>query len=425
MILNDSDKIHLLNRFGFGADAESVIDFNQARFQEQLFPKLTEEIQWPNDMGVLKANALERMVWSQHAPYEKLVFFWHHYFACIIDKSKHAGLFTEIIRKGAFGNFKDLLVSISKSAAMLHFLDGKKNKAGAPNENFARELCEIYTLGEGNGYSEKDVKEIARCFTGWKYDDTGAFYMREKQFDSGVKTVFGRSGRYTGEDVIELILRKPECANYLAEKIYSFFINDRHSKKHVLEIRDCLIRTKYDLKQTFTYIISAPWFYSNENKMALIKSPIELVVGLGRSFRLKAAKENNWFFIQKLLNQELYKPKNVKGWPMGREWIDSNSLTLRMHLPQLIFGAKEVDFEVEPDLDQVPGSNKFVYLKNRLKFEADWQYFLDSSKKISPEKLMFNDKVSVVANDIIKNHKGGLSKEYVLDLLSLPEYQMH
>ena len=102
MTLNDSDIIHLLNRFGFGADAEGVINFNQARFQEQLFPKLTEEIQWPNDMGVLKANALERMVWSQNAPYEKLVFFWHHYFACIIDKSKHAGLFTEVIRKGAF-----------------------------------------------------------------------------------------------------------------------------------------------------------------------------------------------------------------------------------------------------------------------------------------------------------------------------------
>ena len=115
----------------------------------------------------------------------------------------------------------------------------------------------------------------------------------------------------------------------------------------------------------------------------------------------------------------------MKGWPTGREWIDSNSLTLRMHLPQLIFGAKELDFEVEPDLDQVPGSNKFVYLKNRLKFEANWQHFLDSSKKISPEKLWFNDKVSVVANGIIKNHEGGLSKEYVLDLLSLPEYQMH
>jgi hypothetical protein len=115
----------------------------------------------------------------------------------------------------------------------------------------------------------------------------------------------------------------------------------------------------------------------------------------------------------------------VKGWPTGREWIDSSSLTLRMHLPQLIFGTNDIDFEVEPDLDQSPGSNKFVYLKDRLRFKADWNYFLDSSKKISPEKLWFNNKASDVANSIIKGHKGAISKAYVLDLLSLPEYQMH
>ena len=425
MTLNDSDIIHLLNRFGFGADADSVINYSAVRFQEQLFPKKVAELNWTHDMGALKAQSIQNMVLSENAPYEKLVLFWHHYFACIIDKSKHAILFSEVIRKHAFGNFRDLLLDVSKSAAMLHFLNGKKNKAGSPNENFARELCEIYTLGEGNGYSERDVKEIARCFTGWKYDDTGTFYLREKQFDSGTKTVFGKSGRYTGEDVVELILSKPECANYLAEKIYTFFVNDRLSKKHVFEIRDCLMRTNYDLQETFAYIISVPWFYSDQNKMALIKSPIELIVGLGRSFRLKAAKENNWFFVQKLLNHEFYKPKNVKGWPTGREWIDSSSLTLRMHLPQLIFGTNDIDFEVEPDLDQSPGSNKFVYLKDRLKFKADWNYFLDSSKKISPEKLWFNNKASDVANSIIKGHKGAISKEYVLDLLSLPEYQMH
>ena len=425
MILNDSDIIHLLNRFGFGADADSVKHFRLTQFYDMLFPKRADEIKWPSDIKALKAEAIQNMVNSRNAPYEKLVLFWHHYFSCIIDNAKHATLFSKVIRKHAFGNFRDLLLGISKSAAMLHFLNGKKNKAGSPNENFARELCEIYTLGEGNGYTEKDIKEIARCFTGWKYDDTGTFYLREKQFDSGIKTIFGKQGKYSGEDIVELILNRPECAHYLAEKMYTFFVNDRLSKSCVIEIRDCLIRTHFDLQKTFTFIISAKWFYSDHNKMALIKSPIELIVGLGRTFRLKAVKENNWFFVQKLLNHEFYKPKNVKGWPIGREWIDSNSLTLRMHLPQLIFGNNDINFELHADLDQSPGSKKFVYLKNRLKFKADWKHFLESSQKVSPEKLWFNSKASSVATNIIENHKGIISKKAILDLLSLPEYQMH
>ncbi len=208
---------------------------------------------------------LDKMAGNKNPLLERMTLFWHGHFACHSKLPNLAVNQINTIRKNALGNFKDLVHAIAKDPAMILYLNNQQNNKRKPNENFARELMELFTIGIGN-YTEKDIKEAGRAFTGWKADKfKGEFDFVEKQHDFGEKTFMGKTGNFNGGDIVDIILEKKEVADFISKKIYKYFVNDNVDKNNVAEISDVFYSSNYDIKKTMHFIFSSKWFYDNKN----------------------------------------------------------------------------------------------------------------------------------------------------------------
>ncbi|GAA4350434.1 DUF1800 domain-containing protein [Hymenobacter saemangeumensis] len=280
---------------------------------------------------------MRRMAESPAQLREKMTLFWHGHFACRVSQRPEAALqLHNTMHRLALGKFPELLLAVSREPAMLQFLNNQQNRKQQPNENFARELMELFTLGRGH-YSETDVKEAARAFTGWGYDDSGSFRFRARQHDDGLKTFLGHTGNLTGEDVLRILLEQPQVAVFLTTKIYRFFVNDQPSPASIEPLAAAFRQSGYDLADLLERLFSADWFYEPANIGTRIKSPVELLAGMRRSLGVRFEQEQPLLALQKALGQTLFMPPNVAGWPGGRSWIDSSSLLLRLQLPTVLF----------------------------------------------------------------------------------------
>jgi uncharacterized protein (DUF1800 family) len=286
---------------------------------------------------------MDRMATGPGQLREKMALFWHGHFACRTRRPDDSLQLLNTIRAHALGKFPDLLLAVSREPAMLQFLNNQQNRKEHPNENFAREVMELFTLGRGN-YAETDVKEAARAFTGWSYDAQNNFVFREKQHDGGPKTFLGHNGNLGGEDVLTIILQQPATAPFLVTKMYRFFVNDVPNPTHIAPLAVAFRRSNYDIADLAERLFSADWFYDPANVGARIKSPVELVAGLRRALTMQVDNALPLLGYQKALGQTLFMPPNVAGWPGGRNWIDSSSLLLRLQLPSILF--KNADFAV-------------------------------------------------------------------------------
>lgn len=441
--------IHLYNRFGFGLSGSELKRYSKLSFEKKLEKEKIEEL--PLDLSIfegvdfkslkkeerrkilkearkkvfeLNYNWLNKMMTTDNVIREKMILFWHHHFACITKNPLYAQQFTNVIRRNALGNFRTLVVEISKSAAMIEFLHTKQNKKSHPNEDFARELCELYTLGRDNEYTEQDVKEIARCFTGWKHKFMGEFFIHPQQHDNGEKTVFGQTGNFGGEQVIDLILEKKACARFICENIYEYFINPKINEKHLDELTEVLYKHKYDIEKLIIHIANSDWFYADENILAKIKSPIEFIVGLSRQFKIRNEDPKKWIFVQRLFDQILYQPPNVKGWKVNQEWIDSNSLPMRLRLPSIILTNASLEINTKPDYDANPNDGRKNKLSEKLGFSYDWNYFFQENEDVDYKELFFNGKISPQVKQFLADRKFDTKEEEVIQLISLPEYQL-
>jgi len=211
------------------------------------------------------------MVISDAQLREKMSFFWHGHFA-----NREINIFfqqklLDILRQNALGNFGTLLSEVSKTAAMLAFLNNQQNRKQSPNENFAREVMELFTLGRGN-YTEKDIKEAARAFTGWGFDLGGEFVFRQQFHDTGNKTIFGKTGNFDGDDVIAMLLENRQTATYITNKIFKFFVNDNPDPAIVDKLSKDFYQSGYDIKKLMSAIFQSSWFYAPENTGVKIKS---------------------------------------------------------------------------------------------------------------------------------------------------------
>jgi len=443
--------IHLYNRFGFGLNASTIKKLSTISFEEQLDAEGIQLLRLDlseydgikiknlsaNQKKALREVAkkkmielnilwLEQMISSKNIIQEKMNLFWHHHFACITKNPIHAQQFTNIIRQNATGNFKTLVLEISKSAAMINFLHTKQNKKGLPNEDFSRELCELFTLGRDQVYTEQDVKEIARCFTGWKFRRDGTFFVNTNHHDDGAKTIFGRTGNFNGEDVIDLILAQKNCALFICENIYQYFVNPVVDEAHIHELADVLYSNDYNIKQLLVHIANSEWFYADKNILSKIKSPIEFIVGLSRQFKIENTESKPWITVQRLFNQVLFRPPNVQGWKVDQEWIDSNSLPLRLRFPSIILSNALLDMEPKPNYDDNPneGSPQNKYSK-KLGFTYSWAYFFEQNQGIDYKQLFFNNKISPQVEQFLQNSVFDSKEEEIIQLISLPEYQLH
>ncbi|HEX6846155.1 MAG TPA: DUF1800 domain-containing protein [Chitinophagaceae bacterium] len=373
---------------------------------------------------------------------EKMAFFWHGHFACRnLNVFYQQGLL-DVIRRNALGSFRDMLHEVSKSAAMLIFLNNQQNRKDHPNENFAREVMELFTLGRGS-YTENDVKEAARAFTGWSADLKGQFVFRTRQHDFGTKTVLGKTGNYSGEEVLDILLSQRQTAKFITQKAYKFFVNDKVDEEKVTWLTDRFFQSTYDIGKLMEDIFTSDWFYDEKNIGCKIKSPIELIAGIQRMLPMQLENEEAMTFLQRALGQALFYPPNVAGWPGGKAWIDSSSLMLRMRIPLLINDVDELNVKVKDDDDQMMGrkiqeekmKSMGIAKRSVIKANIDWKEYLKHFEKVQKEQLigsiasnLFQTKNNV-SNELIMHYadvgsRQSFIKTATLQLMSTPEYQL-
>jgi len=379
---------------------------------------------------LLNIDWMQQMISSAHPLVEKMTLFWHGHFACRSNNPFFSQQLNNIQRKHALGNFKTLLLAVSQSPAMLEYLNNQQNKKGRPNENFSRELMELFTLGRGQ-YTENDIKEAARAFTGWSYNKIGEFQFNLKVHDEKEKTIFGKTGNFDGEAMIDLLLEKPGTASFIARKIYMFFVNDIPNEVHVKELATHFYDHKYDITAVMKKLFTAEWFYHPENRGNKIKSPAEFLINLSREFYVTYHKPQILIQLQSSLGQYLFNPPNVAGWPGGKNWIDSSSLMLRMKIPSLVLNDGLLDFDgkADPEDEAVIALNRKTKpkpVKSSINAEANWSIFLAGFPKDMKQEELAAFLLQPTAGKKISAlvSKNNSLKNTAILITSMPEYQL-
>lgn len=373
----------------------------------------------------LNLSFLDQMVFSEDQLREKMAFFWHGHFATRTNNAAFNLQLLNTIREKALGNFGDLLIAVSQSPAMLQFLNNQQNKKDHPNENFAREVMELYTLGRGN-YSEKDVQEAARAFTGWSFLPDGTFFERPKLHDFGSKTFLGKTGNFDGNEVLKIILAQKTTAKFITTKIYRFFVNEKLNTEIIEDLSNQFYASNYNIKELLQNIFSSDWFSAPENIGTKIKSPIELMAGMRRILPMEIQNPENLIAYQKLLGQMLLYPPNVAGWPSGKSWIDSSTLMLRLQMPQIWSGLKPLEVEPKSD-DDVEMGMKIAQKQTKgfknPKIVIDWKKVEDVFKSKNIEDYLLRRKSPALAKTI-HQYSGTSVQSQIINVMSTPEFQL-
>jgi uncharacterized protein (DUF1800 family) len=405
---------------------------------QQLSKDQKREFRKQSVEGIKNLNILwlDEMINSEAQMREKMSLFWHGHFACRVLNIFFQQQLLEMIRRNAFTNFGDLLREVSKSPAMLAFLNNQQNKKQHPNENFAREVMELFTMGRGN-YTETDVKEGARAFTGWGFNLHGEFVERPFLHDNGGKTFLGKTGNFDGDDIIDIILEQKATAKFITKKMYKFFVNEEIDEEKTQILADRFYQNNYNIQQLLNDIFTSEWFYEEKNVGTRIKSPVELLVGVRRLIPMDLDRPEVQMLFQKVLGQVLFFPPNVAGWPGGKNWIDSSALMFRMRLPQLLTNSEQFLVRPKEDDDVSMGreemeTNRYA---RRLSVAVDWNSVFKVFEKNPKDDLLqkVNEIVLQTKNSINPNilkryidntSREGFIKSTIIELMSTPEYQL-
>lgn len=413
-MITEQKKIqHLLLRAGFGSTPELAKRFEgktvqqvvQALFedsaviQDLLFLEkpdtkdngevrplkvLTLVLKSKKEKEMLNLAWMDRMVVAKAQLREKMIFFWHNHFATSVAFGWLMQVQHNTLRKHALGSFREMLHEISKDPAMIIWLNNQENKKDAPNENFAREVMELFTLGEGNGYTENDVKEAARAFTGWAVNMKGEFEFRPKQHDEGEKTVFGKKGNFNGDEIINMLLAKPETSEYVCRKIYRNFVNGEVNEDRVKKLAANFRNSDYSIQKLINEIFSSEWFYQEENIGCLIISPVELLVRFKKLCNLQI-EDDQMLALQDVLGQTLFVPPNVAGWKGGRTWVHSTTLVQRMHLPKAMMDSGTARLNRKPAFEE-KGEQKQKG-PAQVKVKTEWTKLVNHFSKTPDDQL--------------------------------------
>jgi hypothetical protein len=355
---------HLYRRAGFGANLDELRaaekrgprDTLDLLFQgepgcDELVPALLTAGEYTaaaNEPAQLRGWWIYCMLHSGHPLREKLTLFWHNHFATSIAKvqsTKEMFNQNKLLREHALGKFGPFLLAVSKDAAMLHWLDSNSNIKGKPNENYAREIMELFSLGVGN-YTEKDIREGARAFTGWHTDSDGFGYeFNARLHDDDVKTFLGQTGNWNGDDVVRILLQQPACARFLVRKLYHFYVSETQKPpdSFLEPLAESFRKSDYDIAALLRTMLSSRHFFSEHAFRQRIKSPVEYVLGAVRAvYRDYDAKDKNHRpltqqnFVRQIdaMGQVLFAPPNVKGWRGAKAWLNTATVLARDNFAQ-------------------------------------------------------------------------------------------
>ena len=369
---------HLLRRAGFGATRDELDTYvsqgYEATVEQLLHPEVSPVMEEDllrryhidqNSLMLIESSQaywLYRIINTNRPLEEKMALFWHGLFATAYGKLNHAKAVvnqTNTFRRCGLGDFRTLLLELSRDPAMIFWLDNKDNHKDAPNENYGRELLELFSMGIGN-YTEDDVKACARAFTGWTIANADYMSVRASrdsiwphgrldwQFvylpedhDGSEKTFLGHTGPFNGEDVIDIICQQPATAWFVASRLYGFFVSDTPDEESIQILADKFAETNGDIREVMRALFLSEFFKGESARLAKVKSPTELVAGTARlagSYQFPEWGIVNLAMDVSFMGQEILNPPTVEGWHTGREWIDTGNLVERVNSAALEMG---------------------------------------------------------------------------------------
>ena len=363
-ILTFSEARHLVSRTGLGVEWESVknlegltrekaveIVLNPAPAPVRPAPALTpwhklepmrdDSAQGRKDAWSIAQNEgkrlqgwwIEQMLLTSSPFIERMTLFWHNYFPSSIQKTLQPSLLHKqnlMLRQHALGNFRHLLKAVARDPAMLVYLDGYENVKGRPNENFARELLELFTVGTSE-YGQADVKAVAKVFTGWGISPgQSEFAYSAAQHDASPVTILGRTRAFSGDEVIDLLIEHPRTAERLVERVWQNFVSGKRPDKATVQSWAAQFRrADFDIKALLRVVLNSPQFWDATNRGSLVKSPVELLVGTVRMANYPRESTGEMVNLCRLMGQQLFDPPNVRGWLGGENWISTQTLLVR------------------------------------------------------------------------------------------------
>jgi hypothetical protein len=346
----------LVRRAGFGATAAELDRYAglgiEGTLDELLHPERVDE-DFDELLASLSGHLIDlqniedvqtwwlyRMARTRRPLAEKMTLFWHGHFAVSNAKvanpqAMHNHL--ALLREHGLGSFRDLLMGVSRDPAMLIWLDGNTNRKGAPNENYGRELLELFTLGIGN-YSEADVATAARAFTGWNLQGA-EFFFNKNQHDAGLKTFLGQTGPFDGGDVVEAVVGQPATGERIGKKLFAFFAYPNPEPPLLENLVRVYLDSGHDIRALVGAILRSDAFYSEQSRFGHIKSPVEFSVGAIRMLGAQA-RERGLILALRQMGQDILNPPNVAGWAGGRAWINPTTLLERFNFAARLASAR-------------------------------------------------------------------------------------
>ena len=427
--------IHILNRFGFGPKLQWLENENHKLLSDQnylvdwilhsipAYQNLEQHINqyssiseykktdpwrknWPTSATL--SDYIETLVNLDNPIREKLTLFWNHHVPMSVGIWNFAqNLLIDSYRSTVISNYNDLLKSVSASPCAMKFLNAYHSKKNAPNQNFARELLELFTVGIDN-FNQNDVEEVARCFTGRRTVSPDNFnlpypykmYIDSSEFDDGIKTIFGKSGKYSGDDAIDILIDQKTTASKLALNFMRFFVSDNPKNEHTEELSKFIFSCKFNTLEIVEFILNSKWFYYPEYINNKVKTPVELWISFQRSLNIVIETSKSHSYALKNFGQTIFHPPNVGGWPWGKSWLTGKNLENRIFLLSAFI---EISQDTLP-VQKMDLAEKIIYRttkQNLLGYRYDHLIYFDSSKL---EELLQIHNISI-ANWLISEEK--------------------
>ena len=386
------------------------------------------------DMEELNSEWIFKMTYTSAVLREKMTFFWHNHFSTSTPLAYLMQVQNNTLRQYALGKFGDLLHAVAKDPAMILYLNNQQNKKAHPNENFAREVMELFTLGVGH-YTENDIKESARAFTGWTVNTRGEYQFNDKQHDFDEKEFLGQKGNFNGDDILNIILSNKQVATFIITKIYREFVNYTVNTERVQQLADDFFNSGYDISTLMQNIYTSDWFYDDENIGAKVCSPVELIVRYKKLINLDATNKKTIVDVQKALGQVLFFPPNVAGWKGGNAWIDSSSLLLRLSIPSYVIKGEGFVIKAKPHPEENPDDTAPDPDADRGKISSDWTALENAFKNSSEDKQTENMLEYFIQCDPSRIDKSLIKTSWAVTdkdtlalnmaaIMSLPEFQL-
>jgi uncharacterized protein (DUF1800 family) len=344
-----SQVAHLLRRAGFGATEAELDRYAQLGFggaldrllnpeqvddsaTDQLLAPLTGDLGDPKKIEPAKFWWFNRMLYTQRPLQEKMTLFWHNHFATANSKVNNAVLMLQqiqLFRDNGLGNFETLLQEVTRDPATLIWLDNRLNRKAAPNENYAREVQELFTVGIGN-YTEQDIHEAARAFTGHTLDRNLGYVFNKAQHDSGMKTFQGQTGNFDADDILAILVRNPATARFITTKLFTYFVNDSPGSSTIDRLAGTFTNSNFDIRSVLRDLFSGPEFLSPQAFHGQVKQPVDFVTGSLKSLNVQNVGPDVTQVLRRM-GQDLLNPPDVSGWKGGTAWINSSTLFERFN----------------------------------------------------------------------------------------------